>query len=250
MANLVLFFPRLHLLTSYIPGSPNSKEGDYVVFVFDNLIFQLYRKFLAAEEIGSDQNEDYQLYFKTNETDFQIKQLSNCLFVPDDKCNPDPVKFYPNFDYPSIIFWSSLVLFLMVLFVTCMFVTGLLLVKFGKFGKFGKLCKFNRKKVETKLVESNLVGKSKDSILCELKKDVSTKSIASLSKKRNGSQLSVFQSIISLFNSRNGSQSSSSKPSMSKSDKSIVPVNRIESKSSSKQNKTSKPNEKSIKKKG
>ena len=133
------------------------------MFVFDNLIFQLYRKFLAAEKISSDQNEDYQVSFKTNEKGFKIKQLSNCLFLPDNKCNPESVKVFPNSGYGSIIFWSSLILFLMVLFVTF-----LLLIKFGF---------------------SSLLGKSNDPKSNELKRNTSLKCIKSSDGIRSDSQL-------------------------------------------------------------
>lgn len=50
------------------------------------------RKFLIVH--GNDRNDDYVLTMGTDQANFEIVQLTNCLFTHPQDCNPAPPKVY------------------------------------------------------------------------------------------------------------------------------------------------------------
>ena len=200
-------YDKLHIITKYATGEPKKKVVDNILFFFDNLIFQVCRSLLVAEQIFNETSntEDYKLYFRVNREDFEITQYSNCLFIPHYICKPEPPKvikfpfdnlnsldnrdkkeFIQNLNEPTKSPESEngrnlVVPSLSFLFLMFSFLTGLLLFKSS-----GRL--FGGKAAETQLEPSNLVDKSDDLKLNELKHE-STTSFGSLNKTQNDSQL-------------------------------------------------------------
>ena len=198
-------YERLHFITKYAPGPPKSEMGDYVLFLFDHLIFKVCPRFLHARRHLDGGNEDYQIHLKVNRENFEITQLTNCLFASKDECKPEPPKvikfpfnnlnsldnrdekeFIQNLNEPTKSPESEngrnlVVPSLSFLFLMFSFLTGLLLFKSS-----GRL--FGGKAAETQLEPSNLVDKSDDLKLNELKHE-STTSFGSLNKTQNDSQL-------------------------------------------------------------
>ena len=203
---------QLHFLSNFIPGPPKSwTRGDLVLFVFDHVIFQIDRRFLAVRSIGS--NEDYAVYLRSNLGDFQIIQTTNCLFVSAEDCKPERQVFknsilngrkYSNeaLDWSTDIRSiekdidesnkmkemlfnetltkplkfenesSSWVALSFLLVLILLFAASLLFVKLS-----GGFNRSDRNVAETK------VSKSDDLKLNKLKKYESTRSIGSLNKK-------------------------------------------------------------------
>lgn len=84
----------LHFVVEYRPGQVDTPLGDYVLFMFDTLMFKICRTFIGVRKTGNDTHEDYKLYLKTDHPDFEVVQLTNCLFKPPEYCNPEPPKVY------------------------------------------------------------------------------------------------------------------------------------------------------------
>ena len=183
---------RLEFITNYTPGFHPSILGDFVLFVFAKRFFKVHRRFIAMKELRLPNTFHFIVVFKTERLDFQVTEYTNCLFVTNENCNPEPVKVYGHFngsrsdtDYGeddelknkefdriedeqkspkpesgSSIIWPSLG----ILFLIFSFVAGLLLLKSSS--------KFGRKSTEAKLDQSKkLASKSDDSTLNKLKKE-------------------------------------------------------------------------------
>lgn len=89
-----------HLISHYrsgLAGFPETGIADHVLFLTDNLIFKVCRKFIAVKQILDGGKEDFKIYFKAHRPDFEITQYANCLFVMADECDPvSPKILIPN----------------------------------------------------------------------------------------------------------------------------------------------------------
>ena len=205
-------YERLHFISKFTPGPPDSEFSDYVLFFFDHLIFQVCRRFIGVNLINLHTKdgkikEEYELYFRLNRTNFEITQYTNCLFVGHYNCEPEPVKVFKS-PFENLISLDNQdkkliniqneptkspetengsMLFMLSLALLFSFLTILLLVK--------SYSRFSRKSTETQPVKSNLVGKSDDQKLNELKQRES--SIGQSNKSQNDLQLNSSNSSLS-----------------------------------------------------
>ena len=159
-------YEKLNFIAKYRASPPETDNGEYILFFFDHLIFQVCRTLLAVRKIRNNTKEEYELYLRVNRNDFELTQHTNCLFHLHD------CKIFPKIVYkftgpkelvndligstksPESENGSILVISFALLFLMFSFLTVLLLVKSS--GRFG------RKSTETQSEPSNLVGKSDD----------------------------------------------------------------------------------------